>query len=517
MPNLKGLAPWLLIGCFLVGGIGGGVSAEGPTVGDPIRIRHASIEVVVHPLGLRETGCRFEVSGLGPFGRYEHFVLTDPDRLVIDLAERTVPRSKTVTVADESCVKSVRFGVREVGSRVVFDLSSAPVRYDVSERDRSSISIRVLGAASDRSVGDAEESKPSGGEVVAVPAETPEANLSEAAREGDNLEGDKITAPVLSKPTSYEPVSTPTLAPLPSHTPTLTPSPVPTATATPTSTPPPTPTHTHTPTATLTPTAPPEPQAEPSPLKTSGNETKVGSSSEAKIYSRPVTVDGFSAGGLIGEGMFPETGGWLDGQGGGVDGLQVDRVIVEFKPGERPVHNFLVMNGSDGVVRVVISLTELDPLQGESESDGIIASPLTFAVAAGEKRLVRLVAQEMGGESERIFRVRLAGARQVEGDSVPEIEERSVYVLQAPSNSVVQMSTRWEHDRLFVTNEGTRVIGVHDLQLCDGGVPTVCRGVRGGFLFPRRTLILDVGSGGRAEFTKRIGSDSQRVVLEAER
>lgn len=92
--------------------------------------------------------------------------------------------------------------------------------------------------------------------------------------------------------------------------------------------------------------------------------------------------------------------------------ISLDKVIVEFKPDERPLDNINVTNDGNQPVRISVKTVEdKNPGQStETESDAspdkIVVAPKSFELAAGEKRTVRIVMRQYPADLEAIYRVR---------------------------------------------------------------------------------------------------------------
>ena len=159
------------------------------------------------------------------------------DDLLLEFRRVTDAHRERLAVSDSS-------QVRVDGNRIIVDMSRVFGRHIWSDRDKLTLTIRILGSYG-----------------------TPVSNWSPAFLLADDVEACGIALPT---PTPT-PTPTSTLTPTPSPTPTITPTPTPTSTPTPTPTPTitptPTPTLTPTPTSTLTPTS--TATATPTPLPTS--------------------------------------------------------------------------------------------------------------------------------------------------------------------------------------------------------------------------------------------------------
>ena len=157
--------------------------------------------------------------------------------LLLEFRRVTDAHRERLAVSDSS-------QVRVDGNRIIVDMSRVFGRHIWSDRDKLTLTIRILGSHG-----------------------VPVSNWSPAFLLADDVEACGI---VLPTPTPT-PTPTSTLTPTPSPTPTITPTPTPTSTPTPsptpTITPTPTPTLTPTPTSTLTPTS--TATATPTPLPTS--------------------------------------------------------------------------------------------------------------------------------------------------------------------------------------------------------------------------------------------------------
>ena len=90
--------------------------------------------------------------------------------------------------------------------------------------------------------------------------------------------------------------------------------------------------------------------------------------------------------------------------------ISLDKVILNFVPGEKPVQNIMITNQGEKTVKVSGSVVQIQNSGQENEkefpSKNLILAPKAFELAPGAQRQVRLVLRNFPDQQEGIYRVR---------------------------------------------------------------------------------------------------------------
>jgi hypothetical protein len=90
--------------------------------------------------------------------------------------------------------------------------------------------------------------------------------------------------------------------------------------------------------------------------------------------------------------------------------ISLDKVIIEFNPAERPIHNINVTNQSDKATKVSVEMIEVTNAgqagETEKQTDKLVVAPKAFELQGGETKAVRLVLRQYPDDLEEIYRVR---------------------------------------------------------------------------------------------------------------
>jgi P pilus assembly chaperone PapD len=162
--------------------------------------------------------------------------------------------------------------------------------------------------------------------------------------------------------------------------------------------------------------------------------------------------------------------------------LSVDRVIVDFAPGEPRRQDILVSNTSDEVAYVQVeprviqnpgkpdqeSVTVADPRER-----GLLVSPERLKLPAGARQRVRFALLDRPSDQDRIYRVSI---RPVVGDlesqetAVKVLVGYDVLVMARPQNADPNLTTRRADGQLMVRNSGnTNALLFRGEQCAPGG------------------------------------------------
>lgn len=89
--------------------------------------------------------------------------------------------------------------------------------------------------------------------------------------------------------------------------------------------------------------------------------------------------------------------------------LQVDRAILNFKAGERPVQNVLLSNSGGSPFGITVVVKEMinpgSPEEEGIETKNLIVSPKRFTIKNGTQRTIRLLLKKPPTENEHVYRV----------------------------------------------------------------------------------------------------------------
>jgi len=209
--------------------------------------------------------------------------------------------------------------------------------------------------------------------------------------------------------------------------------------------------------------------------------------------------------------------------------FKVDRVLVEFKPEDRPVQNILITNTSGEVLDMSARVRAVEspglPAEREVETDAMLVSPLFFRLEPGASRQVRLVGVEEPEEAEQVFRVALAPRRsehdprakvRINGKEaeLSVVTAFAVTVLRAPEGATAALRSSRAGEDVVLSNEGNRSIALTEVRVCRRSERSSCEEQPVRRLYPGAEWRVRVPAAGRLELLQRIGKDFQTVVIE---
>jgi P pilus assembly chaperone PapD len=185
-------------------------------------------------------------------------------------------------------------------------------------------------------------------------------------------------------------------------------------------------------------------------------------------------------------------------------GLSIDKVIVDFKPGDKPIDNINITNQSDKPLKVTVNSIEVThsdlPDQKETPTDKLVVAPKAFELAPGEQRPVRLVLRGFPDDMEAIYRVRFVPStpteqrtQQVDGKSVQVsiIVSMGALIMVAPKTPKPDLKFAREGGKIHFTNAGNVTALIQREDFCTEDKKT-CASLDGKRMYPGTTWDMDV-------------------------
>jgi P pilus assembly chaperone PapD len=186
------------------------------------------------------------------------------------------------------------------------------------------------------------------------------------------------------------------------------------------------------------------------------------------------------------------------------DGLNLDKVIVEFAPDRKPIENITVTNQGDKPLKVAVNTIEVThsdlPDQQEAPTDSLIAAPKAFELAGGESKLVRLVLRGFPDDMEKIYRVRFVPSeatmhqtQEIAGKSVQlnVIVSMGALIMAAPKTVKTDLKVVRAGDKITLTNAGNVTATLQREDFCTPD-KTLCVPLEGHRIFPGVTWEMTV-------------------------
>lgn len=178
------------------------------------------------------------------------------------------------------------------------------------------------------------------------------------------------------------------------------------------------------------------------------------------------------------------------------DGLSLDKVIIDFKPSDKPIDNINVTNQNSKTLKVTVNAVEVLnsdlPDQKEIPAEKLVVAPKSFEIAPGETRPVRLVLRGFEDDREAVYRVRFQPSEPTE-QSVQEMDGKSVQVnvvvtmgaliMAAPRNVREDLKFVREGDVIHFTNNGNVTAQIQREDYCTED-KKVCVPLEGMRIFP---------------------------------
>lgn len=179
-------------------------------------------------------------------------------------------------------------------------------------------------------------------------------------------------------------------------------------------------------------------------------------------------------------------------------GISLDKVIINLKPGDRPIENINVTNGSDKTVKISVNTVEVInsglPDQKEQPAEKLVAAPKSFEMAPGETRTVRLVLRGFPDEMESIYRVRFVpkDPTSTHAETTPDgksvqvniIVSMGALIMVSPKNPKPDLKFTRKGDIVSFTNTGNVTAQLQREDFCADDKKS-CASLEGKRLFPR--------------------------------
>lgn len=177
-------------------------------------------------------------------------------------------------------------------------------------------------------------------------------------------------------------------------------------------------------------------------------------------------------------------------------GLSIDKVVVEFKPGDKPIDNITITNQHDKKLRVTVQSVEVTdsdlPTQQEAATDKLVAAPKSFELEPGESRPVRLVLRGFPEDKEALYRVRFSPDQPTQQETqesggtsvqVNVIVSMGALILVAPKNVKPDLQFKRAGDTITFTNAGNVTAVIQREEFCTED-KSVCAPLEGRRIYP---------------------------------
>lgn len=186
------------------------------------------------------------------------------------------------------------------------------------------------------------------------------------------------------------------------------------------------------------------------------------------------------------------------------EGLVLDKVIVNFRPAEKPIDNINVTNQSEKPLKVTVQTIEAinSDLSDQKEipTDQLVVAPKAFEIAPGETRPVRLVLRSFPDDKEAVYRVRfepstptIRKTQEIEGKAVniDMIVSMGALIMVSPKNPKPDFKFTREGDKIKFTNAGNLTVQLQREDFCTEG-RVLCVPLEGARLFSGTTWEMTV-------------------------
>jgi len=208
--------------------------------------------------------------------------------------------------------------------------------------------------------------------------------------------------------------------------------------------------------------------------------------------------------------------------------ITVDKVILNFKPGERPVQNVVVRNtGKTPMGIEVIPDVMVDPGTANEKrvpTKDLIVSPKRFSIKAEGQRTIRVLLKKRLGEMEQVYRVKLAPKPQgFEHDpSAPSgkkstevriITTVGLLVFGEPIKASPNLTWERSGNQITFKNSGNINIYLDKGQQCiaEG---SDCEALPAKRMYPGNTWQVAAKKGKKVFFRKKLKEEFENILIE---
>jgi len=184
--------------------------------------------------------------------------------------------------------------------------------------------------------------------------------------------------------------------------------------------------------------------------------------------------------------------------------ISLDKVVVRFEQGSRPVNNISVTNGGSEIIKVRTEIVEIkNPGQEnvlEVKTRELSVAPRAFELKPDETRVARVVLRKFPKDMEKMFRVRFIPDN-VEQEIDQKQGEMSVkigliigmgaLVLAAPQNPAPDFVFDRKDGKITFTNKGNVTAQVQREDFCNSD-KTECVSLEGRRVYPGAAWVMNV-------------------------
>lgn len=195
--------------------------------------------------------------------------------------------------------------------------------------------------------------------------------------------------------------------------------------------------------------------------------------------------------------------------------IALSQIIVDLEPGQPLVHDIEVQNRDTSKAYVEVGVSRVAnpgewPMSRETSANpaelGLIATPVRFVLPPDGARLIRIIATEPNGDTERIYRVAVipkVGEVTDQRSGVKVIVGYEVLVIVRPKEPKLDLDVRREGRTLVVRNNGNTNVLVPTVRQC--ATPSDCRSVNGTRIYAGRTEAIELPLDAPAEVLFTLG------------
>jgi len=184
--------------------------------------------------------------------------------------------------------------------------------------------------------------------------------------------------------------------------------------------------------------------------------------------------------------------------------LSLNKVLIRFEKGDRPVNNISITNKGAIILKVRAEIIEVKNAGQDSVEElktrDLMLAPKVFELKPGETRVARVVLRKPPKDREKIFRVRfipdkVAQTEEMESNGmsvkIGVVIGMGALVIAAPQNPSPKLTFTREDGKITFVNEGNITAQLQRDKFCSDDVPE-CINLSGKRIYPGATYVLDV-------------------------
>ena len=207
--------------------------------------------------------------------------------------------------------------------------------------------------------------------------------------------------------------------------------------------------------------------------------------------------------------------------------VSVDRAIVYFKAGERPIEDVIVRNGGEETLSVTanpdIMISPGSSDEKREPTEDMLVSPKRFTLEPGGQRTVRLILKKPYSEYEQVYRVRFVPEARGFGKDEPQdtkdkktllkvITGMGILILVEPKEPSPNLEWKRDAGKLVVKNTGNINIFLSDGKACSGN-DGPCQDITGNRLYPGNVLETATADNRTVKFRKEVRQQFEDLII----